>query len=100
MLRSQIRIQGFQEQRPSCATRKDQVLTYEIKYVHVICMQKGSTLLLEQRVTSKKYSSSSLVRQQKAQDRCIDEKFILLAADSVMLTALMKKKKLALMRKH
>ena len=92
MLRSQIRSQGFQEQRPSCATRKDQVLTYVIKYVHVICMQKGSTLLLEQRVTSKKYSSSSLVRQQKAQDRCTDEKFILLAADSVILTALMKKK--------
>ena len=55
-------------------------------------MQKGSTLLLEQRVTSEKYSSSSLVRQQKAQDRCTDEKFILLAADSVILTALMKKK--------
>ena len=37
VLRSQIRSQGFQEQRPSCATRKEQVLTYNIKYVHVIC---------------------------------------------------------------
>ena len=56
--RSQIRSQGFQEQRPSCATRREQVFTYKTKYVHVTCMQKGSTLLLEQRVTSKKYSSS------------------------------------------
>lgn len=71
------------------ATRKEQVLTYKIKYVHVIWMQKGSTLLLEQRVTSK----FSLFRLQKAQDRCTDEKFILLAADSVILTALMKKRK-------
>ena len=57
-LRSQIRSQGFQEQRPSCATRREQVFTYKTKYVHVTCMQKGLTLLLEQRVTSKKYSSS------------------------------------------
>ena len=58
VLRSQIRSQGFQEQRPSCATRREQVFTYKTKYVHVTCMQKGLTLLLEQRVTSKKYSSS------------------------------------------
>ena len=55
----------------------------------MICMQKGSTLLLEQRVTSK----FSLFRLQKAQDRCTDEKLFLLAADSVILTALMKKRK-------
>ena len=48
VLRSQIRSQGFQEQKPSCATGKEQVITYKIKYIHVICMQKGSTLLLEQ----------------------------------------------------
>lgn len=58
VLRSQIRSQGFQEQRPSCATRREQVFTYKTKYVHVTCMQKGLTLLLEQRVTSEKYSSS------------------------------------------
>ena len=58
VLRSQIRSQGFQEQRPSCATRREQVFTYKTKYVHVTCMQKGSTLLLEQRVASKKYCSS------------------------------------------
>ena len=58
VLKSQIRSQGFQEQRPSCATRRQQVFTYKTKYVHVICKQKGSTLLLEQRVPSKKYRSS------------------------------------------
>ena len=40
VLRSQIRSQGFQEQRPSCATRREQVFTYQTKYVHVTCMQK------------------------------------------------------------
>lgn len=53
VLRSQIRSQGFQEQRPSCATRREQVFTYKTKGI-----DKGSTLLLEQRVTSEKYSSS------------------------------------------
>ena len=94
MLRSQIRSQGFQEQRPSYATRREQVFTYKTKYVHVTCMQKGSTLLLEQRVASikKVLFKFRLVRLQMAQDRCTDEKFILLAAHSVILTALMKKK--------
>lgn len=38
VLRSQIRSQGFQEQRPSCATRREQVFTYKTKYVHVTCV--------------------------------------------------------------